>query len=443
MPRALPRLTVHVFGDGERVPLLHGSDGLPLFYPTLFATSQLRNAGVAVNTVRNKLADIAVLLRWEEQQNRDLISEFQRGRLLSLADVASLRDYAKLDMRYQGYGTNRPRPPKAESRASLELKVGSRLPMPAIGTQQHYNRLSTMADYLEFVARVTTTHLESASHAQEISRMASTIRKHRPRNRASRPVNAGDPVAPSPDLIARFMAVSAEASPENPFRDPGVRLRNAIVFGLLRFTGMRRGELLSLRLDQIEMGDQPRVWIRRNHDDALDSRRYQPVAKTKERLLPIPNALVDQIYRYIMNVRVRIAPARKHPYLLVSHRRDDSWGAPLSAASINSRIFHQMALVDPEFKKVSPHAFRRFFNYELSLSIDRRNAKAMGHPGDHTVPPISEARESDVRAYLMGHRSRESGAVYNRRHIQETSDRAVLELQAALNSMTKTEGQGD
>lgn len=73
----MPILSVHVLGEGERVPMLHDELGLPLFYPTLFATSQLRNDGAAVNTIRNKLADLIVLMRWERQHARDLIEEFR------------------------------------------------------------------------------------------------------------------------------------------------------------------------------------------------------------------------------------------------------------------------------------------------------------------------------------------------------------------------------
>jgi len=95
----MSRLSVHVLSGGERVPMLHDEQGLPLFYPALFATSQLRSAGDAVNTIRNKLADIVVLLRWERQQGRNLTSEFAHGDFLSVADVVSLRDFAKIDMR--------------------------------------------------------------------------------------------------------------------------------------------------------------------------------------------------------------------------------------------------------------------------------------------------------------------------------------------------------
>ena len=155
---------------GERVPMLQDEQGLPLFYPTLFATSQLRNAGAAVNTIRNKLAHLVVLLRWEQKQGRDLIAEFARGALLSIADVVSLRDFAKPDMR--AYETG----PDVSKRGDvdfLESRVGASDVQAVVGGQQHYNRLSTMADYLEFVARVATQHRNAPQTARDIERMAS------------------------------------------------------------------------------------------------------------------------------------------------------------------------------------------------------------------------------------------------------------------------------
>lgn len=51
------RLAYRVLSGGERVPMLLDNRGLPLFYPTLFATSRLRNGGTAVSTISNKLAE--------------------------------------------------------------------------------------------------------------------------------------------------------------------------------------------------------------------------------------------------------------------------------------------------------------------------------------------------------------------------------------------------
>ncbi len=412
--------------------MLHDAQGLPLFYPTLFATSQLRNAGAAVNTIRNKLADIVVLLQWESLQGRDLISEFRNGRFLTVADVVALRDFTKLDMRHQTPPGNSQQASAPGVAGFLESRIASSPAEAAIGGQQHYNRMSTIADYLEFTASVVTQHRNSAQVVQEIVQMAKTIRKHRPRGLAKWKGDDANLRSPPSELVERFMAVGSEDDPRNPFRSPDVRLRNAIIFGLLRYTGMRRGELLSLCIDQFDYGDEPKVWIRRNHDDSHDSRRYQPVSKTKGRPLPLPGVLVSQIHRYIMEVRARIAPARQHPYLLVTHHKGRTWGKELSISALNGQVFARMHAVDPGFVGIHPHAFRHHFNYELSVSIDRHNAKVRVEALGSKAPFISEAREQDVRAFLNGHRSKSSGDVYNRRHIREISDEAGRQVQAGL-----------
>lgn len=418
--------------------MLHDDRGLPLFYPTLFATAQLRNAGSAVNTIRNKLADIGVLLWWERLRSRDLIAEFRAGRFLSVADIVSLRDFAKLDMRAQsdlneGVADSKPRVVDF-----LEARIAPSSLEAVVGGQQHFNRLSTIADYLEFVASVVTQHRNSAEVAQEVARMASTIRKHRPRGLRRQPADDADLRSPPSDLVDKFMAVGSVDDPRNPFKSPGIRLRNAILFGLLRSTGMRIGEVLSLRLEQIDLGNEPMVWVRRNQDDRVDSRRYQPVAKTKERVLPIPQALATQIDRYIMSVRSKIAPARRHPYLLVTHHKGSAMGQPLSLSAVGARIFGAMRKVDPEFVNIHPHAFRHHFNYELSARIDQHNARVRGARQDGQDAPISEAKELDIRAFLNGQRSKASGAIYNRRHIREASDRAARGVQAAIRGRPPT-----
>jgi len=411
--------------------MLHDEEGVPLFYPTLFATSQLRNAGAAVNTIRNKLADLVVLMRWEQRNKRDLITEFRSGRFLTVADVDSLRDFAKLNMRdWQPDGVTKSL--KCDGVIDfIEAKVALKKPLSSIGGQQHFNRLSTFADYLEFAASVVTQHQNSPKVAQEIARMAKTIRKHRPKGLAKQLDQDQDLRSPPTDLVERFMAVAAEADPRNPFRDSSVRLRNSIIFGVARLTGMRRGELLSLRIDQFDLGHEPHVWVRRNQDDAHDSRRYQPVAKTKERPLPLPESLATQIDRYIFQIRAKIGPARKHPYLFVSHHKNIGWGKPLSISALN-QMFERMREVDPAFAAIHTHAFRHHFNYELSVSIDENNAQARAKETGSESSPISEARELDVRAFLNGHRSKASGARYNRRHIREASDKAARMVQAGL-----------
>lgn len=420
-------LSTLVRRDGERVPMLLDGSGLPLFFPTLYATAKLRNSGAAVNTIKNKLTDILILLRWEASLGRDLIAEFSRGEFLTQPDVMALRDFASLDMREIGTA---PAYLRKASGSPSEARIAHITPAPTVSTSQHYNRLSTIADYLGFVASTVTQHRDSTEDAARIEKMTKIILSHRPRGRRRFTESASRMKSPTPELVDRFMDVARIDHPDNPFRSPGVRLRNAILFGLLRCSGMRRGELLSLKVDQFAFGEEPLVWVRRNQDDPTDPRPDQPASKTKERPLPLPHDLAEQIHDYILSHRATVAPARKHGYLLVSHQRGKTYGRPLSLSAVSNQIVPAMRAVHPDFKAIHPHAFRHHFNYELSVGVDRRNERARS--GELGQAPISEARELDLRAQLNGHANRRSGDAYNERHRREVSDRAARQVQAGI-----------
>jgi integrase len=414
--------------------MLLDAHGVPLFLPALFVTSQLRNAGAAVNTIKNKLADVEVLLRWESEQARNLVEEFAEGRFLTLADISSLRDFAQLNMRDLNRTRRQVAALKRAQTELLEAHVAFVDRHPVVGTQQHYNRMSTIADYLEFVGIIAVQDKKSSSDVNAVASMAQRIRQHRPRGTVHSAAGEPHERSLSPELVARFMAVAQVDHSDNPFRDPGIRQRNAILFGLLRYTGMRRGELLSLRIDQFDLGNEPEVWVRRNQDDVHDSRRYQPVTKTKERPLPLPRSLADQIQDYIVRVRVKIGVSRKHPYLFISHKKGRTCGAPLSEAAVGSQIMPTMRGVDPEFRDIYPHNLRHHFNYELSLRIDVANGASRRQPFNPSLQPISASQELDIRAFANGHRSKASGAAYNQRHIRERADVAIRQIQNGMTS---------
>lgn len=184
------------------------------------------------------------------------------------------------------------------------------------------------------------------------------------------------------------MDIVAVDHPGNPFRNPGVGLHNAILFGLLRHTGMRRGELLSLCYSDIDVGHEPIVWVRRNHDDVADPRRHQPVAKTKERPLPIPMELASQTQDYFLNHRSKTPVVREHGFLLVSHKKGVTFGQPLSQTALGSQIMAKMRSLDPAFVDIHPHSFRHHFNYMLSKRVDEHNARVRGQQEVRAFYPL-------------------------------------------------------
>lgn len=413
-------LAMRVMNQGERVPLLLDDQGLPLFYPTLFATSQLRNAGAAVNTIRNALTHIQVLLRWETQEGRNLVDEFTSGTFLSLPDIVSLRDFAKLDMRHVGAREN------TEVRSGnavvfSDARVGPAVARPSVTQRVAYNRMTTIADYLEFVGGVIIQYRNSAELAHALAEMGKRIRKHRPRGSKHGLIETPAEKSPDPGVVKRLREVIAIGSDENPFSGPTVQLRNAIIIELYRATGMRTGELLSLWVEQFHLGYEPSVSVRRNHDDVHDPRAHQPTSKTKERVLPIPDDLAKLVQHYILEVRARIPGARRHPYVFVSHKTGKTLGKPLSKSGLY-RIIERISTSAPELAGIHPHALRHHMNYALSLAIDDHNAAARSNDAERI---IREAREQDIRAHLNGHRNKGSGRVYNERHIREQADKAM------------------
>ena len=85
------------FDSGERYSLLIDNDGIPLWYPTLFATSQLRNAAKAPNTIEAHLNAIKLLFEWTNSNRIDLRQSFLTLKFLTVEQIESLCDYLKQD----------------------------------------------------------------------------------------------------------------------------------------------------------------------------------------------------------------------------------------------------------------------------------------------------------------------------------------------------------
>ena len=67
---------------------------------------------------------------------------------------------------------------------------------------------------------------------------------------------------------------------------PHAQLRNWLMFEVALQLGIRRGELLKLRLDSLPRGAGDGVLILRRPDDPHDSRAHEPAVKTAERAIP-------------------------------------------------------------------------------------------------------------------------------------------------------------
>jgi integrase len=207
--------------------------------------------------------------------------------------------------------------------------------------------------------------------------------------------------------------------PANPWMDGHVRHRNRLIVHLLYYLSLRRGELLALRVTDLD-SRQCRLTVARRPDDPRDPRRQQPTAKTLSRVVGISSGLVDMATDYIINLRRLVPGARKHGFLLV----DTEGGRPLSAAAVE-KLFRELRQTSPKLLKgLTAHVLRHTWNDRFSEIMDKQN--------------IRVEDEEKQRSYLMGwHEGSGTAATYTRRHTQRRAGDVSLAMQAEASALGK------
>ena len=412
-----------VFTEGERYPILIDGEGLLDFWVTHYVTEILR-PDLKQTAIENSIRHIIHLKLWEEINERDLIAEFSGGAFLSDMDIISIRDHCRLNTYSlkKWHGSSR-----TKNVWKLSLSHPTRTYHLSVVSKGHTaNRLAHIAAFLRFTARTMLRERANfTSLADDIDAMKQKIIAQKPKGRSANGM-ANDPntKAPPPEVFAKLMQTVKDDSPDNPYKNSGVRKRNAAMFDLLNATGMRSGEILALYVRDVDYLAGT-VSVVRRHDNPIDQRKRQPVAKTLERNIPISLSLAQRLRDYVMDVRSTIPGANKGPFLFLTHKSGKYQGKPLTDSTFRNRILGPVTTANPElFDEVCRHGFRHNYNYHLSKKIDAHNLRAKTDP---TIKPISEKEELETRMLLNGWESKESALNYNSRHIQELANKLQRE----------------
>lgn len=423
------------FSNGERYSLLECANGMPHFLATLWTTVELRPANLQVASISNHLQNLKRLLDWESAEGRDLYSEFHQKKFLSENDVESIRKYLSLDINHQ----------KAISKAKRKIVSLKSFPQlvdatPTVSPRVLYNRISTATKYLTFIAKVATAQSYDDATMQAIqalNRQLNNLRPKRGKNKKTigKPTDTGIPK----NVIDEFISVSRFDSSLNPFSNEQLRLRNDLLFRLLEETGIRPGELLSLRNDRVNLkGDVPSITVARTHDDPFDPRKKQPVAKTLERVIQIKPLTASLMHEYITKYRKKIAGAGKHPYLFVAHKGRTS-GQPLTQEGFG-QVVKEIKKTKPQFAVIFPYYFRHHYNDVLSDKIDKNNE--LSRAGVDGYVYIDSDKEAKIRKQQMGHSSESSAEPYIQRHVKKEANKLQLkdikEMDSTLKEVNKS-----
>lgn len=382
--------------DGERHAILVDEKGIPLFYPNLWATAILRGGARAVNTIQNALNAIKCLYAWQEAYAVDIEQRFLAGDLLKANEVHSLRDFLQISL----------------SQKSNRKVVPLSRKQKTVSPSSQYARMTVAADYLDFLASQLYPSSEEAQ--KRITAMVDQIKANRP-NQTTKTMRGDRDEKHLEDTALDALEAKLKPGAEgNPFTDHPVQFRNALMFTILRTTGLRRGELLNLKVDDINFSAKVLKVVRRP-DSPDDGRRYQPVAKTRERQFPLDVELVNRIYEYVVQYRSKLPAAKRHGYLFVTHKEGPSRGAPMSNSAFSKFIESLKEIVSA----IHAHKLRHHWNYSFSNLSSTKG-----------LPP---AQEEKLRSYLMGwEQTSGTAAIYNRRHIKKEAAESMLELQRKM-----------
>ena len=397
--------------SGERMPLLvDASTGLGLFEPTGYALV-LRNRNRATNTIAQALRAVMLLYQILDANGVDLLQRIKANELLTLGEIEALIEQCKLkkaDLDEIHFG---PLDDKVARLDLAKLKKGlkSHVDLETVDKGTGAVRIKYIKGYLEWLQEYA--YLQKLPQDRELFKKVADM--------TVKAVKARTPMAAKKNATrrkkglthaqqARLLSVMHPDSIENPWGDAFIRERNHLIVLLLLATGMRKGELLGVKVKDFNVRDN-KLLVARRPDDPEDPRPREAYAKTYDRELLLGTELVDSLKRYIKVVRASTDRAKQHPYLIVSEA-----GAPLALNSVDF-MFSTVRPVLPEIDKLSAHIMRHTWN-------DRFSEFAQNN--------LKKEDEEKTRNYIMGwSESSRSAENYTARYVEMQAAQALTTMQ--------------
>jgi integrase len=407
-----------VMESGERYCLLLDQSGLPLYFPNLYVTTQVRNRSLSFSAMESTLNGISVLNRYLEERDENLEVRFYEGRFLDDSELDAIRDYCQIKFRS--------RTTKEEPNLIIPLN-GLQRSDDKVSSETEYVRLTVIAKYLKWLAEQLTAASKDRLSVLQIGRMEKALKSRRPVKRSrNAEINVKGLSGDQLDLLFELFRPESNF---NPFKDSLIRVRNRLIFLMLYHLGLRGGELLNIRIRDIDFSTNQLI-VARRADEKDDPRRDQPLVKTLDRRLPIKDTLVKELHDYIIGIRRLIANSTKNDFLFITHKSGPTQGQPLSKSAYK-KIIDVVSKVSPILFSLTGHKLRHAWNEAFSDQMDSMDE------------PPSEEQQEKIRSYLMGWREGSgTAATYNKRFIRKKSNEAAMRLQEGMIRLPKRKNNG-
>lgn len=186
--------------------------------------------------------------------------------------------------------------------------------------------------------------------------------------------------------------VSPDSS-NNPWRDSAVCYRNQLIVHMLLSTGCRKGELLQIKVTDLDP-DEMSVKICM---DSYNTEAHSRARKNLSRKIMLPDDIYQMSEDYIMRFHSNPKGKNKRQNLFTSHTKGAGKEEPLSLSSLDN-IFN--ALSKKLDFKISSNTLRHTWNYMFSKNMEHYLASG----------ELPEAVIEYCRNYLMGWKQGASSA---------------------------------
>lgn len=387
-----------IFESGERYcHVIYENNGEPLYDPNLYITTQVRNRSCSINTMEAVAGSLALLYRFFSIQKIHIKERINRMDFLKINEIDALVDFTSKNFKNK----------KTKYLHEVNYVKGP--------TQ--YFRLTVICDYLEWLCKVHLYNSYNKETRSNVEVFINDLKMKRPAN-ADRYKNQLPDKALSKEQIGCLFSIIKVGSDLNPFSNQ-VQKRNRLIVLLIFSLGLRAGELLNLRVSDIDFPNLT-IAIKRRHDDKTDKRVNQPLVKTCERVFRVDELFMSELFDYIVSDRKNIKKSKGNEFLFVTYKKGYSQGDGLSFSAYH-KIIDTISKQSPALMELTGHKLRHTWNYEFSAKLDSMKKR------------FSEEKEEQIRSYLMGWRpGTETAKIYIQRHIIEQSHKTSLAFQNDL-----------
>jgi len=387
------RVETITHGNGEQLPLLVDQEGLPLPTPNEFIMGR---RFLSTNTLVRNLRELAVFYRWLKQERIDLVSRIQSAQAFTEAEVRGGMVEAL----------------RREQQSDRKVKKIS------VSPHTFNQRLTTLRQFLAWCydMHISMMPLSDKRYERIREQQKSLVKWLDTAFINSPPENSRARKGLSAKEIAFLEKILDPKNPNAVGHNKSVRFRNYISTMIMLYYGLRPGELLSLRVQDIEMGAISGIRVQRRPPDPKDTRRPRPQIKRNGRVLTIDNSLfANNLDEYIMVWREKLeANAEESEYLILSDE-----GQPLSQSAVTQ--FFQI--------------LRKRFSGELPPHL---TAKALRHTFSSRMEIVlrsyglDEERRKQALAILRGDSGLQSQNIYIAQAIEENAKLALKNFHQGL-----------